>query len=81
METSSSDKEGANNVSDGPEDGLVYHHTTITITQSLTCAKGNVMSQTFLSPWDCEGGGGKFLQLWAAMAMAVAIVLMERRSG
>ncbi len=26
-------------------------------------------------------GGGKFLQLWAAMAMAVAMVLMGRRSG
>ncbi len=59
METSSSNREGANNVSDGPEDGLVYHHATIMITQSLTRAKGNVLSQTFLSPWDWEGGGGQ----------------------
>jgi hypothetical protein len=81
LETSSSDKEGANNISDGPEDGLVYHHAIITITQSLTRTEGNVLSKTFLSPWDFEGGGGKFVQLWAAMGMAGAIVLIGRRSG
>ncbi len=34
----------------------MYHHATITITLSLTRAEGNVLSQTFLLPWDCEGG-------------------------
>jgi hypothetical protein len=55
---SSSNKEGANNVSDGLEDGLVHHHATITMIGSLTHAEENVLSQTFLSPWDCEGGVG-----------------------
>jgi hypothetical protein len=29
------------------------------IMQSLTCTKGNMLSQMLLSPWDCGGWGGR----------------------
>jgi hypothetical protein len=62
--SSLSNKDGANNVSDNPDNGLAHHHATMMvegIMQSLTCAKGNVLSQTLLLPWDCRGWGGDAL--------------------
>ncbi len=47
-EASSSDKDGANNVSDGPDNGLAQYHATMImegIMRSLTHTKGNVLSQ------------------------------------
>jgi hypothetical protein len=60
-EASSSNKEGANNVSDSPNNGLVHNHATITLEgmiHSLTHNEGHMLSQTLLLPWDCKGGGG-----------------------
>ncbi len=131
-EASSSNEDGANHISDNPDNGLMHHHVIMMvegIMQSLTHTKGNVLSQMLLLPWDCGGWGGRtglsllaaatakwnaigglsnakellldlafpllpmlscdmgrdlkteFLQLWVAMAMVAAMVLMGRRSG
>ncbi len=61
LEASLSNKDGANNIRDDPDDGLVHHYATMTvegIMQSLTRTKGNVLSQMLLLPWDCAGWGG-----------------------
>jgi hypothetical protein len=56
-----SNKDGANNIRDNPDNGLVHHHVDMIvegIMQSLTRTKGNVLSQTLLLPWNCTGWGG-----------------------
>ncbi len=67
-EASLSNEDGANNISDNPDDGLEHHHATMRvegIMRFLTCTKGNVLSQTLLLPWDCGGWGGALVcQRW-----------------
>jgi hypothetical protein len=63
LEASLSNKDSANNVSDGLDNGLAHYHATMImegIMQSLTCAKGNVLSQTLGGDDDddCSDLGG-----------------------
>ncbi len=60
LEASLSNKVGANNISDNPDDGLEHHHATMTvegIMQFLTLTKGNVLSKCFCCLGIAEGGG------------------------
>ncbi len=60
-EASSSNENGANNISDNPDDSLAHHHVTMMvegIMQSLSHTDGNMLSQMPLLPWDCGGWGG-----------------------
>jgi hypothetical protein len=59
-EASLSNKDGANNISDNPDNGLAHHHATMMvegIMLFLTRTEGNMLSQMLLLPWDCGGGG------------------------
>ncbi len=58
LEASSSNKDGAYNISENTDNGLAHHHATMMvegIIRSLTSTEGNVLSQMLPLSWDCRG--------------------------
>ncbi len=76
-----SNKDGANNISDGPNNGLVHYHGTMIkegIMQTLACAKENMLSQTLGGDKDddCSDLSSAAMMVTAKVRMIVMVAMV-----